>query len=261
MLVERPVLVVLINVKMLKINTGIDVCSSVLSVFLFLSNMNVHRDHACAKESHRIAPPCPKPGFVVPNIQLRIQLIKDLRLSRLKAAKFSSSHIPKRVFPPKKNVRPTSKFTSENRRCSTTGRWCSTMNKRFAPKPSCNPKLMEVAVEIEAEAKMKGDDELKEPVKKKTRVYPPSPLDKYKGKPWFREIVKLDMECRLIRLQLYRARTEGYVSHYLEPHKDKPWYAKVVQADRSRLFKEFFMYRKQLAILKAKPSDAEEAEP
>lgn len=199
--------------------------------------------------------------MVPENIQLRIQLIKDLRLSRLKAAKFSSSHIPKRVFPPKKNVRPTSKFTSENRRCSTTGRWCSTMNKRFVPKPSCNPKLMEVAVEIEAEAKMKGDDELKEPVKKKTRVYPPSPLDKYKGKPWFREIVKLDMECRLIRLQLYRARTEGYVSHYLEPHKDKPWYAKVVQADRSRLFKEFFMYRKQLAILKAKPSDAEEAEP
>ena len=70
---------------------GIDVFAQ---VFLFLSNMNVHRDHAWTNQS---LPPCPKPGFVVPeNIQLRIQLIRELRLNRLKAAKFSSSHIPKK---------------------------------------------------------------------------------------------------------------------------------------------------------------------
>ena len=119
------------------------------------------------------------------------------------------------------------------------------MDKGFVPKPSCNSKLMEVPVE---KVEMKGDDELKEPV---------NPLDKHRGKPWFREIVKLDMECRIIQ-QLHRAHTEGYTLRYLHPHKDKPWYAKVVQADRDRLHKELLMYRKKLAILQAKPSDAEE---
>ena len=64
------------------------------------------------------------------------------------------------------------------------------MDKGFVPQPSCNPKLMEVPVE-KVEVEMKGDDELKEPV---------NPLDKHRGKPWFREIVKLDMECRIIQL-------------------------------------------------------------
>ena len=83
---------------------------------------------------------------------------------------------------------------------------------------------------------------LKEPVKPGKRK--PHSLDKYKGKPWFREIVKLDTEAS-----------------YLDHHKDKPWYAKVAQADRDRLYKELLMYRKKRAILQAKPSDAEEAEP
>ena len=150
-------------------------------------------------------------------------------------------------------VCPTAKLTSDKGRCSTTRR-CSTMDKGFMPKPSCNPKLMEVPVE-KVEVEMKGEDELKELVKPEKRK--PHSLDKYKGKPWFREIVKLDVECRFIQLQLHRKCTP----RYLDPHKDKPWYAKVVQADRDRLYKELLMYRKKLAILKAKPSDAEEAEP
>ena len=112
---------------------------------------------------------------------------------------------------------------------------------------------MEVPVEVEIEVEMElDDDELKEPVKPKNKK-PHRPLDKYKGKPWFRQIVKLDMECRIIELQFSRHNKTCWTPPHLDPYKDKPWFGKVVKAYMDRLRKQLLMYRKELAILQAKP--------
>ena len=114
------------------------------------------------------------------------------------------------------------------RRCSTTKR-CSIMDKGFEPQPNC--KLLEVPVEdswswyewwgwIDRTCQARN--------KKASR------LGQVHGWPRLREIVKSDMECRIIQLKLHKAHTD----RYLDPHKDKPWYAKVVQADRDLLQKD-----------------------
>ena len=239
--------------------------------------MNAHQDHVrtwqkrlAKKTSQRVVSrlspsPCPKPGFVVPE-NIRIQLVKELRLHRMKAAKFSPSHIPKKVFPPGKAAKSTM-FNHHNDYGPSDKRRCSTMDKGFVPKPSCNPKLMEgfvpkpscnpklmeVPVEVEIEVEDPVDDnELKEPVKPKNKELH-RPLDKYRGKPWFRQILKLDMECRLIELQISRHNKTCWTPRHLDPYKDKPWFGKVVEVFFMRLRKELLMYRKELAILQAKP--------
>ena len=254
---------------------------------LFLSKMNAHQDHvrtgqkSLAKKTSqrvvsRLSPsPCPKPGFVVPeNIQLRIQLVKELRLHRTKAAKFSPSHIPKKFsLQEKRRNLPCSTITmimvqvtregAVQQECSTMDKGfvpkpsCNPklmeMDKGFVPKPSCNPKLMEVPVEVEIEVEIElNDNELKEPVKPKNKE-PHRPLDKYRGKPWFRQILKLDMECRIIELQISRHNKTCWTPPHLDPYKDKPWFGKVVEVFFIRLRKQLLMYTKELAILQAKP--------
>ena len=61
------------------------------------------------------------------------------------------------------------------------------------------------------------------------------------------------MECRLIELQISRHNKTCWTPRHLDPYKDRPWFGKVVEVFFMRLRKELLMYRKELAILQAKP--------
>ena len=55
--------------------------------------------------------------------------------------------------------------------------------------------------------------------------------------------MKLDMECRIVELQISRHNKTCWTPPHLDPHKDKPWFGKVVKANMDRLCKELLMYR------------------